>query len=343
MNFNDDVILLTGGAGFIGSELMTQICKSRPAKIIVLDILTYAGEKYRIDRHSYLKNFFFIKGNICDSNLLKKIFDNYQPNIIINCAAESHVDNSIATPDNFIKTNILGTFELLEISRKSWKNFEKKLFIQVSTDEVYGSLLASEKPFSELSNYKPNSPYSASKASADHLVRSWFRTYNLPTIVTNCTNNYGPEQNNEKLIPLVIFKCLKGENIPIYGDGNQIRDWIHVSDHANAILKISKFGKIGSQYNIGSKNEISNLTLVKIICNILDKEIILKPRNIKSFNNLITFVKDRPGHDLRYAVDPSKVMNEVGWEPTKNIELGLTETINWYILKYKDLIKNETK
>tara|TARA_B100000212_G_C27382089_1_gene537533 strand:- start:1449 stop:2492 length:1044 start_codon:yes stop_codon:yes gene_type:complete len=327
-------ILVTGGLGFIGSAVIRYIIKKPGIEILNLDNQTYASNPtppiYEKD-----SKYIFQKGDIADQNLLEKIFIDFNPECIMNLAAETHVDRSINSPKEFIDTNIIGTFNLLESARtyliSAPKNIKESFrFHHISTDEVFGSL-GNTGLFTEDSRYKPSSPYSASKASSDHLVRAWNHTYGLPTIITNCSNNYGPYQYPEKLIPLTILNALKGKKIPIYGRGLQIRDWLYVDDHAEALYKILTIGKVGQTYNIGGNNEITNIKLVKKICAILDLKIKNKPSGIKSFEELIVNVPDRLGHDFRYGIDSSKLKNELGWEPKTNLEDGLKKTIDWYI------------
>ena len=332
-------ILLTGGAGFIGSNFILNFIDKN--EILNLDKLTYAGNIENLNSLKEHPNYVFNKCDITDSVLLNDIIDKYQPDSIINFAAESHVDRSIDGPKEFINTNILGTYELLNASFKYYQklDFQKKdffKFLHISTDEVYGSL-GKDGKFTESTSYKPSSPYSASKAASDHLVRAWYHTYGLPTLITNCSNNYGPYQFPEKLIPLVIVKCLSNEGIPIYGDGQNVRDWIYVDDHCKGIYEVLQNGKIGETYNIGGNQEISNLELVHQICDILDK--IRPSKTIDSYRSLITFVKDRPGHDFRYAIDSTKIQNQLKFFPKETIHSGLRKTINWY-LENEDWIEN---
>ncbi|MGB9594800.1 MAG: dTDP-glucose 4,6-dehydratase [Candidatus Poribacteria bacterium] len=313
-------LLVTGGAGFIGSNFVRYWIGNHPDdKVTVLDALTYAGNLENLKSVEKNKNYKFVKGDIKDFSLVTQLIDD--ADVVVNFAAESHVDRSILGPQDFIDTNIKGTFILLEAVRKCWeKDFNKKRFIHISTDEVYGSLDFDDPPFTEESQYKPNSPYSASKASSDHLVRAYNKTYNVPTIITHCSNNYGPYQFPEKLIPLMILKALKDEKLPVYGDGRNIRDWIHVLDHCKAIDVVIKKGKIGDIYNIGGDNERSNIEVVNLIVEKLGKS-----------KDLIQFVKDRPGHDRRYAMDISKIKRQLGWLPEYDFDKGLDDTIKWYI------------
>jgi dTDP-glucose 4,6-dehydratase len=329
------MILVTGGAGFIGGNFVLDWLSNPSAEgIINLDKLTYAGNLATLDSLKQDPRHIFIHGDIGDKGLLEKLLDQYQPRAIVNFAAESHVDRSIHGPAEFIQTNILGTFNLLETAREYWGKLEESSqkqfrFHHVSTDEVYGSLSLTDPAFTETNPYEPNSPYSASKAASDHLVRAWFHTYGLPVVTTNCSNNYGPYHFPEKLIPLVILNALAGKPLPIYGDGQQIRDWLYVGDHCSAIREVLSKGRLGETYNIGGWNEKPNLEVVKTICKILDE---LKPRaDGKSYAEQITFVKDRPGHDRRYAIDASKVERELGWRPAETFDTGIRKTVEWYL------------
>ena len=326
-------IFVSGGAGFIGTNFVFNYFKNNSDHLIVYDKLTYAGNRKNFQKIEGYKNFTFIKGDITDEKKLTEVFLKYKPQKVINFAAETHVDNSIKTPELFIRSNVFGTFSLLEVVRNYYDSISeahKKNFvlINISTDEVFGSLNFNTKPFTENSPYLPNSPYSASKASADHLVRSYFKTYKIPTITTHCSNNFGPFQNKEKLIPKIILNAINWEKIPIYGKGENIRDWLFVEDHCNALDLIIKKGNIGDSYNIGGKNELSNINLVRIICNKLD-EIYPNPKG--SYQKLISFVKDRPGHDKRYAVDSLKIKNSLGWKPKSNFGESINDTLQWYI------------
>ena len=327
-------IIVTGGAGFIGSNFILDWFDNKSEEIINIDSLTYSGNIKNLELIKNNKNLIFIKGDICNQELIKKTFDDYKPRAVINFAAESHVDRSIGSPENFIKTNILGVYNLLEVSKEYWKNLssDKKnhfKFYHISTDEVYGELQINDPSFKEENPYAPNSPYSASKASSDHLVRAWNQTYGLPTLISNCSNNFGPYQYPEKLIPLCIVNSLQNKNIPIYGDGKQVRDWLYVKDHCSAIRAILDKGSSGETYNIGGSNEKTNLEVVYSICDILDN---LKP-NLKgnSYRELITYVKDRPGHDKRYAINSEKISQEIGWTPKENFESGISKTVYWYL------------
>ncbi len=332
-------IFVTGGLGFIGSAVIRNLIKRDSTKILNLDKQTYAANKNSLKFCIKNSNYIFCKGDIIDKKLIEEILSSFKPHFIMNLAAETHVDRSISSPENFINTNINGTFNLLECSRRYLKECSKEIqenfrFHHISTDEVYGSL-GETGLFREDSCYKPSSPYSASKASSDHLVRAWHQTYKLPIIITNCSNNYGPYQYPEKLIPLTILNALKGIPIPIYGEGLQIRDWLYVDDHADALQRIIFKGKIGDTYNIGGNNEITNIDLVKKICKILNSRVDKKPKDITSFDQLIKFVSDRPGHDYRYGIDASKLKNELGWEPKTKLDDGLRKTIDWYIDNHK--------
>ena len=331
-------ILVTGGLGFIGSSVIRNLITKEFHKIINLDNETYAANKKSLSSIENNSKYFFIKGDIADKKLIEEIFYKFKPQFVMNLAAETHVDRSITNPEQFINTNINGTFNLLEISRKYLSECPQEIknvfrFHHISTDEVFGSL-GKEGLFREDSCYKPNSPYSASKASSDHLVHAWNHTFNIPTIITNCSNNYGPHQYPEKLIPLTISNALGGNPIPIYGNGLQVRDWLYVDDHSEALYSILRKGRIGETYNIGGNNEITNIELVKKICKILNRKIKIKPKNIKSYEELITYVPDRPGHDFRYGIDTTKLRNELGWEPKTKLDEGLEKTIDWYIDKH---------
>ena len=332
-------ILVTGGTGFIGANFIPFFLKNNPSfKIVNLDLLTYAGDLANVADFEGNKRYEFVKGDICDKNAVKHLFEKYQFKGVIHFAAESHVDNSISSPDEFVKTNVLGTFNLLDVARQLWtdssnnykKEFQNARFHHISTDEVYGTL-GEKGLFKESTAYAPNSPYSASKASSDFLVRSYFHTYGLNVVTTNCSNNYGPKQHDEKLIPTIIRKAISGEEIPIYGDGKNVRDWLYVLDHCKGIDLVFKKGKIGETYNIGGKNERTNLYIANRICEILD---LLRPQK-KSYKSQITFVKDRLGHDFRYAIDASKIENELGWKADENFESGIEKTITWYLNKYQ--------
>ena len=327
-------IIVTGGAGFIGSSVIRHIIKNTNDEVLNIDKLTYAGNLESLKEIDQNPRYQFQQVDICDASKLEQIFEQFQPDAVMHLAAESHVDRSIDGPSTFIQTNIVGTYTLLEAARKYWQRLDeiKKVnfrFHHISTDEVYGDLDGTTDLFTETTPYAPSSPYSASKASSDHLVRAWQRTYGLPTIVTNCSNNYGPYHFPEKLIPLVILNALDSKALPIYGTGNQIRDWLFVEDHARALYQVVTQGSVGETYNIGGHNEKQNIEVVKTICRILDQ---LRPQNnAQPYENLITFVKDRPGHDLRYAIDASKIENELGWKPLETFETGIRKTIEWYL------------
>ncbi|MBJ9957450.1 dTDP-glucose 4,6-dehydratase [Acinetobacter courvalinii] len=327
-------ILITGGAGFIGSAVVRHIIKNTNDEVLNLDKLTYAGNLESLKEIDQNPRYQFQQVDICDASKLALVFEQFQPDAIMHLAAESHVDRSIDGPSAFIQTNIVGTYSLLEAARQYWQTLDqnKKVkfrFHHISTDEVYGDLESTTDLFTETTAYAPSSPYSASKASSDHLVRAWQRTYGLPTIVTNCSNNYGPYHFPEKLIPLVILNALDGKALPIYGTGNQIRDWLFVEDHARALYQVVTQGTVGETYNIGGHNEKQNIEVVKTICRILDE---LRPQdNVQSYENLITFVKDRPGHDLRYAIDATKIERELGWKPQETFETGIRKTVEWYL------------
>ena len=332
-------ILVTGGAGFIGSNYIVYFLEKHPlVKIVNLDKLTYAGELSNLKEVESKPNYTFVKGDICDRNIIEKLFNEYDFNGVIHFAAESHVDNSIKSPNEFINTNVLGTFNLLDVAKNHWMESPHKVknnhiesrFHHISTDEVYGTL-GSEGLFTEQTPYAPNSPYSASKASSDFIVRSYFYTFGLNVVTTNCSNNYGPKQHDEKLIPTIIRKAIEGQNIPIYGDGKNVRDWLYVKDHCIGIDLVYNKGISGETYNIGGKNERDNLYIANTICDILDEVL---PNNT-SYKEQITFVADRPGHDYRYAIDASKIENELGWNAEENFETGIRKTIDWYIKKYQ--------
>lgn len=329
-------ILVTGGAGFIGSAVVRHIINNTNDSIINVDKLTYAGNLESLNSICENNRYTFIQADICDEKLITDIFKQHQPDAIMHLAAESHVDRSIDGPSEFIQTNIIGTYTLLEAARQYWNQLtaNKKAafrFHHISTDEVYGDLESTTDLFTETTPYAPSSPYSASKASSDHLVRAWQRTYGLPTIVTNCSNNYGPFHYPEKLIPLIILNALEGKALPVYGNGQQIRDWLYVEDHARALYKVVTEGEIGETYNIGGHNEKANIDVVKTICSILEELAPNKPSNIEHYSDLITYVTDRPGHDLRYAIDATKIKNELNWIPDETFETGLRKTVEWYL------------
>ncbi len=332
--------LITGGAGFIGSNFVLYFLEKYPEhQVVNLDALTYAANLDYVQKANDFENYFFEKGDICDTAFLDQLFDKYDVHNIIHLAAESHVDNSISGPSAFVQTNIIGTFNLLEKARQKWFESPKKArigyensrFLHVSTDEVYGTL-GDEGFFTETTPYSPNSPYSASKASSDMLVRSYHHTYGMNTVITNCSNNYGPHQHDEKLIPTIIRKALSLQAIPIYGNGKNIRDWLFVTDHCSGICLAFSKGRAGETYNIGGDNERFNIDIAKTICAILDKN---KPRTDgQSYHDLVTFVQDRPGHDLRYAIDATKLRTELGWQAEENFETGIIKTVAWYLKKY---------
>lgn len=327
-------VLITGGAGFIGSNYVQYILENSQDEIVVLDKLTYAGDLKNLSSISNLPNYTFIEGDICDENLVQALFEKHQFNKVVHFAAESHVDNSITGPGAFIHTNIVGTFNLVHAAYSLWMNgpnemnasFADARFLHISTDEVYGTL-GETGLFVEETPYAPNSPYSASKASSDFIVRSYFHTYGMPVVTTNCSNNYGPFQHKEKLIPTIIRKAISGESIPIYGDGKNVRDWLFVLDHCKGIERVLDKGTLGETYNIGGRNERENLYIAHTICDLLDE---MKPKS-ESYRNQIAFVTDRPGHDFRYAIDASKIENELGWKAEENFETGIKKTIAWYL------------
>ncbi len=345
-------ILVTGGAGFIGSAVIRHIINNTSDKVINLDKLTYAGNLESLSSVESNERYHFEQVDICNANEVARVFKQYQPDAIMHLAAESHVDRSIDGPAAFIETNIVGTYILLDAAKSYWQALpeEKKSafrFHHISTDEVYGDLEGTDDLFTETTSYEPSSPYSASKASSDHLVRAWQRTFGLPTVITNCSNNYGPFHFPEKLIPLVILNALDGKALPVYGDGLQIRDWLYVEDHARALYRVATEGEVGETYNIGGHNEKTNIEVVKTICSILDELVPLKRHSeqsnrhselvsesspkITQYADLITYVKDRPGHDVRYAIDASKIERELGWVPEESFETGIKKTVQWYL------------
>ncbi len=339
-------ILVTGGAGFIGSNFVPYFMEQNPnIHLVNLDALTYAGNLENLKEVESNERYTFIKGDICDRKLVEKLFDRFDIQGVIHFAAESHVDNSITNPDAFMQTNILGTFNLIDVAKSRWmigpgiykEAYKNSRFHHVSTDEVYGTL-GEEGLFMETTPYAPNSPYSASKASSDFIVRSYHHTYGMNVVTTNCSNNYGPKQHDEKLIPTIIRKALKGENIPIYGDGSNIRDWLYVLDHCTGIALAYEKGRSGETYNIGGRNERNNLYIAKKVCEILDSKYPL-PTN-GSYQELITYVKDRAGHDFRYAIDANKIENELGWKAAENFETGIEKTIDWYLERYVEKSKS---
>jgi dTDP-glucose 4,6-dehydratase len=324
-----NTLLVTGGAGFIGSNFVRYWLQHHPEdRVVNLDALTYAGNLDSLNDVATNPNYRFVNGDICDKALVSKLFQQENIDTVVHFAAESHVDRSITGPEAFIRTNVFGTFNLLEAAKQYWKkDYSSCRFLHVSTDEVYGTLGPDDPAFTEKTPFAPNSPYSASKASSDHLVRAYFHTYNLPVVTTNCSNNYGPYQFPEKLIPLVILNALEGKELPIYGDGKYVRDWLHVDDHCRGIDAVLRQGRPGETYNIGGCNEWANIDIVKLICQRLDE---LSPGD-KPKTDLITYVKDRPGHDRRYAIDAAKIMNETDWKPEYTFETGIEQTINWYL------------
>ena len=329
-------MIVTGGAGFIGSSVVREALLCQGFEVLNIDCLTYAGNLHSLDSCKGHKNYSFEQVDICEREELHDVFARYQPDIVMHLAAESHVDRSIDSPEVFLNTNILGTFNLLEEASIHFKSLggakrEQFRFHHISTDEVYGDLVGTNNLFTEEMAYSPSSPYAASKAASDHLVRAWGRTYHLPTIVTNCSNNYGPYHFPEKLIPHVILNAIHGKPLPIYGNGLQIRDWLYVEDHAKALIKVVTEGKIGETYNIGGHNEKTNLEVVETICDLLEELAPQKPSGVINYRDLITFVKDRPGHDTRYAIDASKIKRELGWVPEETFETGLRKTVQWYL------------
>jgi len=350
-------ILITGGAGFIGSAVIRHVIDNSNDTIVNVDKLTYAGNLESLETVCENNRYTFEHADVCDRARIDHILNDHQPDAIMHLAAESHVDRSLEGPSNFIETNIVGTYQLLEACRTYWNQLDpdkqsRFRFHHISTDEVYGDLQNSEALFTEKTPYLPSSPYSASKASSDHLVRAWHRSYKLPTIITNCSNNYGPYQFPEKLIPLVILNALEGKPLPIYGKGNQIRDWLYVEDHAHALYTVLTTGTVNETYNIGGINEKQNIEVVTMLCKLLEELAPKKPREVNKYSDLITFIKDRPGHDMRYAIDASKIERELGWTPRENFESGLRKTVEWYLSnadwithvksgEYRDWIKNQ--
>ncbi|WP_455483363.1 dTDP-glucose 4,6-dehydratase [Haemophilus parahaemolyticus] len=333
-------ILVTGGAGFIGSAVVRHIIENTQDSVVNVDKLTYAGNLESLETVENHPRYTFEQVDICDAKALARVFEYHQPDAVMHLAAESHVDRSIDGPAAFIETNIVGTYTLLEAARAYWNTLsdEKKVafrFHHISTDEVYGDLEGTDDLFTETTPYAPSSPYSASKASSDHLVRAWLRTYGLPTIVTNCSNNYGPFHFPEKLIPLMILNALDGKPLPVYGNGQQIRDWLFVEDHARALYKVVTEGKVGETYNIGGHNEKANIDVVRTICSLLEELVPNKPEGVAKYEDLITYVKDRPGHDVRYAIDAAKIGRELGWKPQETFESGIRKTVEWYLNNQK--------
>jgi len=329
-------ILVTGGAGFIGSAVVRHIIEATQDSVMVVDKLTYAGNLESLSVIADNERYSFEQVDICDRTALDRVFAQYQPDVIMHLAAESHVERSIDGPAAFIETNVVGTYTMLEAARHYWHplDAERKQnfrFHHISTDEVYGDLHGTDDLFTETTPYSPSSPYSASKASSDHLVRAWLRTYGLPTIVTNCSNNYGPYHFPEKLIPLVILNAVAGKPLPVYGDGAQVRDWLYVEDHARALYQVVTEGVVGETYNIGGHNERKNIEVVHTICDLLEELAPNKPQGIEKYRDLITYVKDRPGHDMRYAIDAGKIDRELGWRPQETFESGIRKTVSWYL------------
>ena len=326
-------ILITGGAGFIGSAVVRHVLENSDDSVVNLDKLTYAGNLESLEDVADNSRYFFEQVDICNKHEVARVFKEHMPDVVMHLAAESHVDRSIDSPSDFVETNIVGTYNMLEVARAYWTNLdeiEKRIFRfhHISTDEVFGDLEGEDDLFTEETPYAPSSPYSASKAASDHLVRAWFRTYNFPVVITNCSNNYGPYQFPEKLIPLVIMNALSGKELPIYGAGDQVRDWLFVDDHAEALYKVVLEGALGETYNIGGHNEKKNIDVVNTICDILEDII---PLEAGSYRDLITHVADRPGHDLRYAIDASKIARDLNWQPKETFESGIKKTVLWYL------------
>ncbi len=329
-------ILVTGGAGFIGSAVIRHIISNTDDSVVNVDKLTYAGNLESLVSVSDNPRYAFEQVDICDESAVNVVFERHQPDAVMHLAAESHVDRSIDGPAAFMETNIIGTYTLLEAARQYWNTLDDKAqrafrFHHISTDEVYGDLEGPEDLFTETTPYAPSSPYSASKASSDHLVRAWLRTYGFPTLITNCSNNYGPFHFPEKLIPLMILNALEGKPLPVYGQGTQVRDWLYVEDHARALYKVATEGKVGETYNIGGHNEKQNIDVVHTLCDLLEELVPGKPEGISQYRDLITHVQDRPGHDLRYAIDASKIERELGWTPQETFETGIRKTVLWYL------------
>ncbi|MCW8039413.1 MULTISPECIES: dTDP-glucose 4,6-dehydratase [Acinetobacter] len=329
-------ILITGGAGFIGSAVVRHILQNTDDLVLNVDKLTYAGNLESLASVADNQRYQFSKTDICDREALDQLFSQFQPDAVMHLAAESHVDRSISGPADFIETNIIGTYQLLEAARKYWNELDDQAqqafrFHHISTDEVYGDLEGTDDLFTETTSYAPSSPYSASKASSDHLVRAWHRTYGLPVVLTNCSNNYGPYHFPEKLIPLIILNALQGKSLPVYGNGQQIRDWLYVEDHARALYKVVTEATVGETYNIGGHNEQKNIDVVKSICSLLEELAPNKPQGLAHYEDLINYVVDRPGHDLRYAIDANKIKQDLGWVPEESFETGLRKTVQWYL------------
>ena len=332
-SFMENAILVTGGAGFIGSNFILHRMERNPAALVNLDKLTYAGNLRNLDTIAHEPRYEFVHGDIADRSLVRSLLDRRKPQAIVHFAAESHVDRSIRGPDDFIRTNVDGTFALLEEVRTYWESLSDQeradfRFLHISTDEVFGSLGPKNPPFCETTPYAPNSPYAASKAASDHLVRAYHHTYGLPVLTTNCSNNYGRFQFPEKLIPLMILNARDGKSLPVYGDGQNVRDWLYVEDHCEAISSVLERGKVGDTYNVGGWNEKRNIEIVEIVCDVVDE---IAGRRGKSRRDLITFVKDRPGHDRRYAMDARKIERELGWKPQETFESGIRKTVRWYL------------
>jgi len=339
------MILITGGAGFIGSNFVLQWCAHNDEPVLNLDALTYAGNLANLQSLEGNNQQRFVQGNICDAALLAKLFAEHRPRAVVHFAAESHVDRSITGPEAFVETNVVGTFRLLEAARAHWNNLEGAekaafRFLHVSTDEVYGTLAPTDPAFTETTPYAPNSPYSASKAASDHLVRSYYHTYGMPVLTTNCSNNYGPFHFPEKLIPLMIVNALAGKALPVYGDGQQIRDWLYVEDHCSGIRRVLEAGALGETYNIGGWNEKANIDIVRIVCGLLDEMAPAADRQVinqqtgkpvEQYAELVTYVTDRPGHDRRYAIDARKIERELGWKPAETFDTGIRKTVAWYL------------
>jgi len=328
--------LVTGGAGFIGSAVVRHLINDTHHQVLNLDKLTYAGNLASLSAVSDSSRYRFVQADVCDRAALDRVFVDFQPDVVMHLAAESHVDRSIDSPDDFIQTNVVGTYQLLEASRAYWAGLagparQQFRFHHISTDEVYGDLEGTDALFTEQTPYAPSSPYSATKAGSDHLVRAWGRTFGLPVVVTNCSNNYGPFHYPEKLIPHMILNALAGKPLPVYGEGQQIRDWLHVEDHARALVLVATQAEVGETYNIGGHNEVRNIDVVGAICDLLEELHPDKPACVLRYRDLITFVQDRPGHDARYAIDASKIERELGWRPQETFESGLRSTVQWYL------------